>query len=573
MKNILFATSKENTAFSAIVKYFSNRGDILISFLTNNQDERIIREANKLKIRTYVLDNNELPNFFQTHSFDLVILDSFDKIIDDVTLETSKFIALQPSLLPKYKSQNAVKEVFYNSEVKTGITIYEVNNKLYNGKILFQKELKIKQDWTLVRLEREIKKLVQYYLPRISEKMLDINVLVVGSTSREHVVMQKISKSRMKGNLFYIGDNYVLSKFGKKIEYENYNELKVQLRENNITLAFVGDEQYVLNGFVDFLRKNDVNVVGLEEKYAKVLTDKVACKKILEKNNIKTPQYRKISKLNEIEKYFEYFRNPIVKPNNFSVFSECWVEGEKSRVKQELEKYINGKYGLASKTSIIEEKIFGQEINLYTFWDGETISNLPVSKRIRENDNNVITDGLASIFPYRIGKNNYEKIREYIYKIKEILKKEKVNSTFVLCSNILLAKDDIYILQYEIGFNISDIPAIFNYVQIDWLEFFYDLTNKMLDKVNYKYATKPYMSFDMVLEDYPYKKGNIRLRRIPRMDNLIEIYFSNLYKKDDVIFSSGPRIISIATQNKAYFSKFIETAVLDKVYYKKEVEY
>ena len=65
------------------------------------------------------------------------------------------------------------KEVIKNKEDQSGISIHYVNNQYDDGKIIFQKSIKIIYPSTAEKLAKKIHELEMKYFPEIIEKLID----------------------------------------------------------------------------------------------------------------------------------------------------------------------------------------------------------------------------------------------------------------------------------------------------------------------------------------------------------------------------------------------------------------
>jgi phosphoribosylglycinamide formyltransferase-1 len=77
-------------------------------------------------------------------------------------------------LLPKFGGKGMYgakvhQAVLDQNETETGITIHEVNEEYDKGRILFQKKIRINSKDTVSSIEKNIKELEFYYLPRVIE--------------------------------------------------------------------------------------------------------------------------------------------------------------------------------------------------------------------------------------------------------------------------------------------------------------------------------------------------------------------------------------------------------------------
>ena len=569
MKNILILSSKNGSNFEAIIKYFKNRNDINFKLLTDNKDAYVIKRAKKLAIEYIYLNKEEIKEFFLKNKFDFVVMAGFFKILDKETIETNTFINIHPSLLPKYKGLNAIEYAYVNNDTKTGITIHYANEYVDEGEIIFQKELKINPDWSLRKLEKEIHKLEHYYYPRIIEKLLGLNVLVVGGGAREHVIAQKIKESNLLDTLYLADCNDGFSSLGNKIEYTDYKNLALQAQKRNISLVVIGSEEYLANGFVDILNKYKIKTIGPDKNFAKLESSKLFAKKIMAKYSIKTAPYKKITSINKIDKYLSYFKNPIIKANGLAKGKGVYLSEDISSLKKELVYFLNGKYGISSKTTLIEERLYGEEISLFSFWDGESLLHFPLCRDFKQNEKGENTGGLASICPIELDYMTNEKLNIYKEKLLKLLKKEKIKTPFIVYSGLIIAKDDIYVLEYNVRLGDPEAQSLLNYIQNDWLEIFYMCSIKALSSIQLKEGKKPITTIVMTSKGYPneIKKG-VEIKNIVPLNNKTKIYFSNIIVSDGKILSNGGRVLSVTSNNRSDIYKTLNDIEFNEKEYK-----
>lgn len=561
-KKVLIMASGFGSNFEAIIKHFKSRDDICFKLLTNNKDAYVIKRAKKLKIPCIILNEQEIKSYLKDNKFDLVILAGYMKILDFETVKSNTFINIHPSFLPKYKGLNAIKRAFINKEKYSGITIHMVNENIDDGEIIYQKKLEIKPNWDLKTFEKEIHKLEHFYYPRIIELLLGLNVLVVGSGAREHCICQKITNSKFLNKLYLADCNDGFKNLGTKVEYKNLNELASFSKKNNINLVLVGSETYFNEGIVDIFKKEKINIIGLTKNFSRLETSKLYAKKIMQKYKIKTAPYKKITKKSQIKDCLKLFKNPIIKADGLAFGKGCYINDDISNIKLELSKYLDGKYQKASKVSLVEERLFGNEASLFSFFDGENIIHFPLCKDFKQNAKGQNTGGLASICPISLNYEDEIELKNYKKRISLMIKKEKINTPFILYSGLMFTKSGLYVLEYNIRLGDPETEVLLNYVKNDWLKLFFNTANKMLDYT--KIVTKDEKQFCIVVasKNYPdvIKKGvEIKgLEKIKDYDKNCEIYFSNVKIENGKILSDGGRVLAITGANKGLIFEFIK---------------
>jgi len=184
MNIIIFASGNGSNAEN-IIKYFNKKKYNINWFtVTNNKDAGVIEKVTKLGSKIKIISNNDLGKEIFIHSIiglkpALIILAGFLLKIPENFIKNfnNRIINIHPSLLPKYGGkgmygQYVHRKVIENKEKKSGITIHFVNEKYDEGKIIFQKEIEIKEPKTSDSLANQIHKLEMKYFPLIIEKLI-----------------------------------------------------------------------------------------------------------------------------------------------------------------------------------------------------------------------------------------------------------------------------------------------------------------------------------------------------------------------------------------------------------------
>lgn len=131
-----------------------------INLLITDRKCGAIDKAKKNNIPFVLLDKNKLGDTFflkmdQTIPVDtdLIVLAGFFPILDSDFCKkwANRIINTHPSLLPKYggKGMYGVKvqeAVLANKDALAGCTVHYVNEKIDDGKIIFQKAVKVKEN-------------------------------------------------------------------------------------------------------------------------------------------------------------------------------------------------------------------------------------------------------------------------------------------------------------------------------------------------------------------------------------------------------------------------------------------
>lgn len=181
MKIAVFA-SGSGSNFEAIVK-----GNISVSLLiVNKSDAYVIKRAKNLGVTYVVIENNkfcekkeyekEVVRVLKRYDINYIFLAGYMLLVGEVILKeyNNKIINLHPSLLPKYKGLNAIKQAYDNKDYEVGITYHYIDEAMDEGVII--KQYIIKNEFkSYDLLEEAIHKLEHKTYPKIIKKILEEN--------------------------------------------------------------------------------------------------------------------------------------------------------------------------------------------------------------------------------------------------------------------------------------------------------------------------------------------------------------------------------------------------------------
>ena len=89
-----------------------------------------------------------------------------------------------------------------------------------------------------------------------------MNIALIGSGGREHAICQKLLESSLLTKVYCIPGNAGTSLIAKNLNFNflNFKKLYTAIKFYKIELVVVGPEVPLVNGIVDFLQKNKINL-------------------------------------------------------------------------------------------------------------------------------------------------------------------------------------------------------------------------------------------------------------------------------------------------------------------------
>lgn len=147
----------------------------------DRKNAAVIEKAHKRGIKTYVFSAKDFSSkvdyekeiLERVKHLDFIFLAGYMRIISPYFLDNYKktILNLHPSLLPKYKGKDAIKQAYDAGDKEIGISIHYVNEQLDGGEVIAQKSFFVEENDTLETITEKIHKLEHILYPEV---ILDI---------------------------------------------------------------------------------------------------------------------------------------------------------------------------------------------------------------------------------------------------------------------------------------------------------------------------------------------------------------------------------------------------------------
>ena len=176
MKNIVILFSGEGSNLEALIRKLHRVHCNIACTITNRPDAGGIARAKALDIPVNIIDHKNfqsreafdtvLIEHIRAYAPDLVIMAGFMRILTPVFTENVKAINVHPSLLPKFKGANAIKDSFQSDERVCGVSIHWVSSELDGGEVIAQKAFEKSAHETLESFTCKIRDIEHTLLPQ-----------------------------------------------------------------------------------------------------------------------------------------------------------------------------------------------------------------------------------------------------------------------------------------------------------------------------------------------------------------------------------------------------------------------
>ncbi len=393
-----------------------------------------------------------------------------------------------------------------------------------------------------------------------------MNVLLLGSGGREHALAWKINQSKKISKLYIAPGNAGTASLGENININNadFKEIKDFVVKYHINLVVVGPEQPLVDGVVDYFLNDkvlkEIPLIGPVKAGARLEGSKDFAKDFMMKYNIPTARYKSFKKESLVEgnAFLESLESPyVLKADGLAAGKGVLILDDLEDAKKSLEEMLQGQFGEASNTVVIEEFLDGIELSVFVLTDGNAYKILPEAKdykRIGEGDTGLNTGGMGAISPVPFADKEFmDKIEKRIIKPTiQGLKCENINYKGFIFLGLIKVKEDPFVIEYNVRMGDPETEAVIPRIKTDILELFTNVANETLDQVELEVDNRACATVMLVSDGYPgvYEKG----KTINNLSNINDsiLFHAGTQIVNDQVVTNGGRVLAISSYGRDF---------------------
>ncbi|MDD5107901.1 MAG: phosphoribosylamine--glycine ligase [Candidatus Omnitrophica bacterium] len=385
-----------------------------------------------------------------------------------------------------------------------------------------------------------------------------MRILVVGSGGREHALVWKISQSKLVDKIFCAPGNGGISQLSECIDIKAedvFGLLKFAQKEK-IDLTVVGPEVALSLGIVDEFEKAHLAIFGPNKLAANLEASKIFSKELMAKYKVPTANFKIFDSADEAKKYIEKIGAPcVVKADGLAAGKGVVVAKTVDEAKDAVTAMMQDKvFGDAGKRIIIEECLTGQEASILVITDSKEVVALASAqdhKRVFDNDQGPNTGGMGAYSPASIVTADLFKeiMKKIIYPTIDGLAKEGIDYRGVLYAGVMLTKDGLKTLEFNVRFGDPETEAILPRLKSDLVEVMLATSQGKLSKIRtLEWDSRACVCVVCVSAGYPgnYTKDKeiSGLDQAAKLDDVI-VFHAGTKKVGNKIVTSGGRVLGV----------------------------
>jgi phosphoribosylamine---glycine ligase len=231
-----------------------------------------------------------------------------------------------------------------------------------------------------------------------------MNILLVGSGAREHTIAWKLRQSPRVDELLVAPGNAGTAQIARNLPDVKANDIEGIVRaahEHKVHLVVVGPEEPLTLGLVDRLTAEGIAAFGPNKAAAELEGSKAFCKQLCQRYGIPHARGASFTSRDDARAYLaEFDQVPVVKASGLAAGKGAIVCETQEEALQAIDRMlVEGVFGEAGRTVVIEERLSGREISVFAFTDGRTVVPMVPAcdyKRAFDGDEGPNTGGMGS---------------------------------------------------------------------------------------------------------------------------------------------------------------------------------
>ena len=385
-----------------------------------------------------------------------------------------------------------------------------------------------------------------------------MNILLLGSGGREHAIAFKIAQSTLCNRLFIAPGNAGTAGVGTNVDLDmaDFAAMGHFVLEQHVDMLVVGPEAPLVAGIADYFHQTPelrhVLVIGPGKEGACLEGSKDYAKAFMMRHNIPTARYQTFTRdtLAEAEAFLDTLQAPyVLKADGLAAGKGVLIEPDLATAKAHLREMLDGKFGAASASVVIEEYLSGIELSVFVLTDGQHYLLLPSAKdykRIGEGDTGLNTGGMGSISPVPFADKEFmKKVEDRIVKpTVRGLRDEKIDYHGFIFVGLMNCGGDPYVIEYNVRMGNPETESVFPRIKSDVVELLEHTARGTLDRASLIVDPRSAACVMMVAGGYPehYEKGKVITLGEEAPD--VTVFHCGTKKGEgDALLTNGGRVI------------------------------
>ncbi len=391
-----------------------------------------------------------------------------------------------------------------------------------------------------------------------------MKILVVGSGGREHALTWKLAQSNHVSEIVCAPGNPGIAQHAElaDVAAEDVEGLVPLATEIDADLVVVGPEAPLVLGLADQLRARGIPTFGPSADAARIEGSKSWANGVMNRYGIPCPESRTFDDASTAIEYVESCPpgGIVVKADGLAAGKGVTVpETATEAIEAVTDSLEHRAFGEAGETIVIEERLFGPELSVFAFIDGETVST-PVAardyKRAYDGDTGANTGGMgAYTSPNLCSPTDLDHIRSTILEpVARALVEEGCPYQGVLYAGLMLTETGPQVIEFNCRFGDPECEPLMLRLESDLAEICLAVAEGRLADTPVAWNDQCAVGVVVVSSTYPaaYETGFSIQGNLPDEDDTIVFHAGTSENEEGQLVTAGGRVlVATASSNES----------------------
>lgn len=314
-----------------------------------------------------------------------------------------------------------------------------------------------------------------------------MKVLVIGRGGREHAIVRQFSKSASVTNVFAAPGNDGMHEDAELVGIDemDFAGLADFVEQQEVDFSFVGPEQPLSEGIVDFFEARGLRIFGPSKAAAQIEGSKAFAKELMKKYKIPTAGYETFTEVAPAIAFIREHGAPIViKADGLAAGKGVVVAMTEEEAVIAVNDMLEGhKFGQSGSKVVIEEFLDGEEFSFMSFVYNGQIYPMVISqdhKRAYDGDRGPNTGGMGAYSPVpQIPQDIVDKtFTEIVEPAVRAMASEETPFNGILYTGVILTKQGPKVIEFNARFGDPETQVVLPRMKSDFGRFIHAVLNE-----------------------------------------------------------------------------------------------